>query len=220
MLQVQGALDPSQLERARAVLATAPFVDGKVTAGATARKVKSNQQAQSADERVQALAGSIREILEANSLFRSYVRPAKLSGLLFSRYGPGHEYGMHVDDPVMRAGDGSRFRTDLSFTLFLADPESYEGGELLVENRAGARQVKLRAGGLVVYPSGALHRVNPVTRGERLACVGWVQSLIRREDQRETLFDLGRARASLPEGDVRLLVDKVASNLMRMWADV
>jgi PKHD-type hydroxylase len=114
----------------------------------------------------------------------------------------------------------ARIRTDLSFTLFLSDPETYEGGALVVEGLDGDRQARLGAGSLVLYPTGALHEVEPVTLGTRLACVGWVQSLIRRPDQREILFDMARARADMPAGEPRLLLDKSVSALLRMWGEV
>lgn len=219
MLQLAGVLGPADLDRIRDVLARAPFQDGRLTAGPTARKVKVNEQADLTDARVREVEAAVRTALDGNDLFRAYARPMRWSRLLFSRYGSGKTYGTHVDDPLMQGESGQRFRTDLSFTLFLTEPDSYGGGALTLEGRAGARQVKLKAGSMVVYPSGALHRVEPVTSGERLACVGWVQSAVRREDQREALFDLSRVKTALPEGDARLLLDKVASNLMRMWAE-
>jgi PKHD-type hydroxylase len=114
----------------------------------------------------------------------------------------------------------ARIRTDLSLTLFLSDPETYEGGSLVVEGLDGDRQAKLSAGSLVLYPTGALHEVEPVSSGVRLACVGWVQCLIRRPDQREILFDLARARADMPTGEARLTLDKSISALLRMWGEV
>ncbi len=217
MLTLVDVLGPEDVARVREGLAEAPFRDGKRTAGAAARKVKSNLQADSADERVRALAEFVRQALERSEVLRLYARPARWSKLLFSRYGRGDAYGLHVDDATMAAEDGGRLRTDLSFTVFLSDPESYDGGALVIDGIDGEREVKLPAGGVVLYPTGALHRVEPVTRGERLACVGWLQSLIRREDERELLFDLGRVRASLPEGEARLLLDKSIGNLLRLW---
>jgi PKHD-type hydroxylase len=217
MLTLVDVLDAEEAARISAALAGAPFRDGKLTAGPAARKVKSNVQADGSDERVRALAADVRSALEASDVFRLYARPARWSKLLFSRYGPGDAYGMHADDATMAAEDGGRLRTDLSFTLFLAPPETYEGGALVVDGLDGEREVKLPAGGVVIYPTGALHRVQPVTAGQRVACVGWIQSLVRREDERELLFDLGRVRASLPDGEARLLLDKSIGNLLRLW---
>ena len=219
MLTLIDVLSAEEAGRLRAGLAEAPFRDGKLTAGPAARKVKSNVQADGSDERVRALAASVRQGLERSEVFRLYARPARWSKLLFSRYAAGDAYGMHVDDATMAGEDGGRLRTDLSFTVFLSEPESYEGGALLVDGLDGEREVKLPAGGVAVYPTGALHRVQPVTRGERLACIGWVQSLVRREDERELLFDLGRVRASLPDGEARLLLDKSIGNLLRLWIE-
>ena len=217
MLTLIEVLGPEDVARVRDGLAEAPFRDGRRTAGSAARKVKSNLQADGSDERVRALADFVRQALERSEVLRLYARPARWSKLLFSRYAPGDAYGLHVDDATMAAEDGGRLRTDLSFTLFLSDPESYDGGALVVDGLDGEREVKLPAGGVVLYPTGALHRVEPVTRGQRLACVGWIQSLIRREDERELLFDLGRVRASLPDGEARLLLDKSIGNLLRLW---
>ena len=217
MLTIVDVLSAEEAARICSGLAQAPFHDGRRTAGPAARKVKSNVQADGSDERVRALAATVREALQRSEVFRLYARPARWSKLLFSRYAPGDAYGLHVDDATMAAEDGGRLRTDLSFTLFLSEPDTYEGGELLLDGVDGEREVKLPPGGVVVYPTGALHRVRPVTAGERLACVGWVQSLVRREDERELLFDLGRVRASLPEGEARLLLDKSIGNLLRLW---
>lgn len=218
MLTIADVLEPEDVERVKAGLANAPFTDGKRTAGGDARRVKANRQTDGSDEGVQALTAFVRKALERNVVVKTYVRPARWSRLMFNRYGVGETYGLHVDDPMM--GDGeTRLRTDLSFTLFLTDPDAYEGGELLIDGLDGERGVKLPAGGLVIYPTGALHRVTPVTKGERLACVGWAQSLIRRADEREILFDLSRVRASLGRNDARLVLDKSIAALVRLWGE-
>jgi len=218
MLTIAHILDAEDVARVREGLAAAPFVSGKKTAGSDAGKVKQNEQADTANAKVQALAKFVRAALERHPVFSLYARPSRWSNVMFSRYQCGDEYGFHVDDPTMGEGAG-RLRTDLSFTLFLADPDTYEGGALLVDSLDGEREVKLAAGSAVLYPTGALHRVTPVTSGERLAAVGWIQSLIRRADEREILFDLGRTRASLPEGEARLLLDKSIGNLVRLWGE-
>lgn len=214
MLTIAQVLSAEDVVRIREGLDAARFISGKKTAGSSARKVKENAQADGSDPKVQALGKFVREALTRHPVFSSYARAAKWSGVMFSRYVGGDAYGFHVDDPVM--GD---IRTDLSFTVFLAEPEAYEGGALLIDGLDGEREVKLPAGSAVLYPTGALHRVTPVTSGERLAAVGWVQSLIRRADQREVLFDLSRTRASLPDSEPRLVLDKAIGNLMRMWAE-
>ncbi|MEI9964063.1 MAG: Fe2+-dependent dioxygenase [Caulobacteraceae bacterium] len=218
MLIIGDVLTAAEAARVREGLAGAPFGEGRRTAKGAAKAVKSNRQADGTDEGVQALARFVLRALERNGLFQLYARPARHSPVLFNRYGPGEAYGLHMDEPVMGAGEG-RLRTDLSFTLFLSDPETYEGGELIVDGVDGEREVKLPAGALAVYSTGDLHRVAAVTAGERLAAVGWVQSLVRRADERAVLFDLGRLRGSLCEGDNALLLDKTIGNLIRLWAE-
>ena len=218
MLTLADVLPPEDVARVVEGLAAARFNDGRKTAGGDARKVKANRQADSGDPAVQALAEFVRAAIERHPVCAAYVRPARWSRLMFNRYGPGDQYGDHIDDPVMGA-EGTRLRTDLSFTVFLSDPESYGGGALVVDGLDGERAVKPPAGGMVIYPTGALHRVEPVNRGERLACVGWVQSLIRRADEREILFDLARARAGLGGGEHRLLLDKSVAALVRLWGE-
>lgn len=220
LLTITGVLGPDDVARARETLAAVSFRDGKRTAGAQARKVKANQQADRDDPRVPALGAFVREAMEADELFRLYARPAAWSNLLFSRYGPGDAYGLHTDDATMTASDGGRLRTDLSFTLFLSEPETYEGGELLLNALDGERLMKPPAGSVVLYSTGLLHRVVPVASGERLAAVGWIQSLIRRQDEREILFDLSRVRASLPDSEPRLLLDRAHGALTRLWAEI
>lgn len=220
MLVVADVLPPEEVLNLQDGLAAAPFVDGRTTAGVTARAVKANTQADRDDPAVQSLAGRVRAALEREPLIRHYARPVRWSRTIFSRYRPGDAYGLHLDDAIMGAEDGGRLRTDLSFTLFLSSPEDYEGGALEVHGLDGEREVRLPAGSLALYPTGALHRVTPVTGGERLACVGWIQSAVRGADQRELLFDLARARAALPDGEPRLLIDKSLGGLLRMWAEL
>ena len=218
MLTIAEVLSVEDVARVREGLASARFGDGRRTAGSAARRVKANQQAEPGDPAVEALERFIRQALERSETFGLYARPARWSKLLFSRYGPGDAYGMHTDDPFMAAEGGGRLRTDLSFTLFLSEPESYDGGALVIDGLDGEREIRPPAGAAVLYPTGALHQVQPVTRGERLACVGWIQSLVARGDQRELLFDLSRVRAVVPEGEARLLLDKSVGGLLRLWA--
>lgn len=218
MLTLAEVLAPEDLALVRQGLAEVAFLDGRKTAAGEARAVKANSQADSGDTRVGALADFVRKAIERHPAFAAYVRPARWSKLMFNRYGQGETYGLHFDDPIMGSGE-SRMRSDLSFTLFLSEPETYEGGALQIDGLDGEREVKLPAGAMVVYPTGALHQVTPVTSGVRLACVGWVQSLIRRDDEREILFDLSRVRTGLPSGDARLLLDKSMANLVRLWGE-
>ena len=216
---VPDVLNPQQLLAIQDGLKSAPFRDGRATAGAAAEQVKRNEQARGDDPGVIDLARTVRLALEAHPTFRTLVRPARWSSLMFSRYGPGQQYGLHADNASMYDVDGWPLRTDLSFTIFLSDPETYEGGALLLRDLAGDREFRPAAGSAVLYSTGQLHRVTPVTRGVRLACVGWVQSTIRRADQRELLFDLERVRQGQDGQEAALLLDKTIGNLLRMWCE-
>jgi len=218
LITIADVLSQGDLEEIRAMLGAMRFEDGRATAGWSARLVKDNEQA-----REGAALGLLRErvasAILANEVFNLAVRPKALTPLIFSRYTEGRHYGSHVDNPLMNG-----IRTDVSFTLFLAEPESYDGGELVIESMSGEEEVKLEAGGLVAYDSTTLHRVAPVTRGERLVGVGWAQSYVRDSARRELLFDLETARRNLfaqtgktPEFD---LLAKTSANLFRMWAEV
>lgn len=212
-------LGPEELRAVRHGLAAAPFRDGRATAGPAAGRVKDNEQARGDDPGVIALARSMRLALEANTVVRSWVRPVRWSLPMFARYSPGQRYGVHTDNATVYDENGWPVRTDISFTLFLSEPDSYSGGALLVRDPAGDREFRPEAGSAVFYPTGQLHGVTPVTRGERLVCVGWIQSLIRRAEQRELLFDLEQVRGELDSGDASLLMDKAIGNLLRMWAE-
>lgn len=218
MLVIEGVLSSAEVEAVRAALEQVPFDSGEATAGPAAAGVKHNEQARRADPGVVALDRRVRLALEAHPLVRSLVRPARWSALIFSRYRAGQQYGLHVDNAGMYDPTGWPLRTDVSFTVFLSDPDTYEGGALLTHDLGGERQFRPPAGSAVIYPTGVLHRVTPVTAGVRLACVGWIQSRIRRPDQREILFDLDRLRDTA-EGDASLMLDKTIANLIRMWGE-
>ena len=157
-----------------------------------------------------------------SEVFRSAVLPAKVADFIFARYQPGMRYGDHVDDPIM--GQGPRFRSDVSMTIFLNDAQSYDGGELVIRTPFGEQRVKLAAWHAVVYPSSSVHRVAEVTRGERLVALTWIQSFVRDAAQRELLYELDQSRQALlksdPEDDVAKNVDRSYVNLLRMWAEV
>jgi PKHD-type hydroxylase len=201
-----------------ATLELARFVDGRTTAGFSASLVKNNRQAAGGDRKLETIRKLIAARILGNELFQIAVRPKLLSPLLFSRYDKAMHYGSHVDDALMNG-----MRADVSFTLFLSGPDEYDAGELVIESPAGEDAVKLNAGSLVAYPSTALHRVNDVTRGSRLAAVGWARSFIRDPAQRELLFDLDTARREIFARDGKSkafdLISKSLSNLMRMWAE-
>lgn len=218
---LQQVLEPEDVARVREELAALTWVSGKRTAGAAARGVKENLQIDGSAPQVKELERFVVEGLYRHPLFEIAARPARISRLLFSRYEPGMTYGAHTDDALMGKGE-DKLRTDLAFTIFLADSASYEGGELVVQSQLGDQSIKLEAGSAIVYPAGSIHYVAPVTKGARLAAVGWIQSFIADATQRETLFDLSLLRARLDEAGVAreelLQLDKSISNLLRMWA--
>lgn len=217
---LNGVLSGADVARVREGLGGAAFVDGRRTAGAKAAAVKINSQADGAMPEIQALERFVHQALSAHPVFQAAVQPKLLSRLLFSRYEPGQAYGLHTDDALM--GDpATPLRTDVAFTVFLADPDSYEGGALTIHGPAGAQAIKLAAGDAVAYPAGTIHEVAPVTEGVRVAAVGWAQSLIRDPGARETLFELSVARAALQGADPMALLrlDKVHSALLRRWAE-
>ncbi len=217
LLQIADCLEAPDLEAVVETAARAGFTSGHSTAGRVARTVKHNLQAEDSAE-IRGLLELVERRLRANPLVQSAARPKAFVKLLLSRYEPGMAYGSHVDNALMQGR-----RTDLSFTLFLSDPGSYEGGELIMEDSSGERAWKPAAGSLLLYPSTTLHRVAEVTGGERLAVVGWIESRVRSAEQRELLFDLERAMSS--EYDARGKTDqydrlsKCFNNLMRMWLD-
>lgn len=216
LIALTGTLAPAEVGAIREAVRKLDFGDGRATAGRRAREVKANDQALPSPAR-DAILEKVRRALMAHPVFLAAARPQRLTPLLLSRYRVGQTYGLHVDDAIMGG-----LRTDLSFTLFLSDPTTYEGGALEIEDNYAPREVRLAAGDLILYPSTTLHRVTPVTSGERLAVVGWVQSLIRTQEQREVLFDLDQSIATLEQtGAARAVIDRLSkarSNLLRLWA--
>jgi PKHD-type hydroxylase len=214
---IGNVLSADDVALVRAALARATFEDGRETAGFAARLVKNNRQAAN-DRRTETVRKLVEERISANDVFALAVRPKALTSLMFSAYERGMHYGSHVDDALM-AG----MRTDVSFTLFLSDPDAYDGGELVIESASGEDAVKLPAGSLVAYPSTALHHVTAVTRGTRLAAVGWARSFVRDAARREMLFDLDTARRQLFAREGKSteydLVSKSLANLLRMWVE-
>ena len=217
ILAIADVINAADVEAIRGVVDRAEFADGRASAGWAARLVKDNLQAVGTSE-IEEMRAFVGERLRAHPVFALVTRPKAIIGPQFSRYEPGHSYGAHVDDALIGG-----MRTDVSFTLFLAGPESYDGGELVIETPSGEEAFKLTAGSVVTYPSTTLHRVAPVTRRARLAAAGWVRSFIRDASRRELLFDLETARRRLfdregktAEGD---LLAKCAANLTRAWCD-
>jgi PKHD-type hydroxylase len=218
-----GILQEPELRRIAARLKTARFTAGQRTAGWHARTVKRNRQTSGRDTpAVTEAAGAVAQALERNDVFQSAVRPLRLSPVLFSRYEPGMEYGPHVDDALIQAADGARLRSDVSVTVFLSDPATYDGGALVIEDSGGERPFKLGAGDAIVYPATSLHRVEPVRKGTRLAAVLWAQSVVAEADAREVLFDLDVARRAMFEAHGKTrefdLIAKTHANLLRRWS--
>ena len=220
IFKISDFLTPEELEYVTSSLAQAEFVCGKLTAGWHAKLVKNNQQLKYNEPKVQELKEIIIKALSRNALFQTAVRPKIVHSILFSRYDMGMSYGRHIDNALMQ---DSFLRSDISFTLFLNSPSTYEGGELVIEEADDEKAYKLEAGAMIVYPSTTLHRVDPVTSGTRLVVVGWIQSLVRDASEREILFDLDTARRVIfakdgktPEFD---LISKSVANLLRKWAE-
>lgn len=223
ILCIADVLSSEALTRIRETLAATAFRDGRETAGWHARTVKRNEQADARRDEVQAIRGEVDEAIASSTLFQMAARPRRTKPVLFSRYEPGMDYGAHVDDAVMGAG-GEAIRTDIAFTLFLSEPESYDGGELVTDTTAGEQHYKLPAGSMVIYPASTLHWVAPLSRGERLAAVGWCQSQVRDPGQREVLFDLDTTRRRIFNEQGKTAdfdaVSKSVANLLRMWAEI
>jgi PKHD-type hydroxylase len=226
-LRIERLLGEEQLATVRASLngESARWVDGRVTAGHQGAPVKHNQQLEEGSGMARELGNFILAQLERNTLFISAVLPNKVYPPMFNRYGEGMNFGTHVDGSVrMIPGSPHKLRTDLSATLFLADPQSYDGGELVIENDFGCRSAKFAAGDMIVYSSTSRHRVNAITRGERLASVFWIQSLIRDDARRAQLFELDATIQRLtqtgadPESLVRLTAHY--HGLLKAWTEI
>ncbi|MCM8854478.1 MAG: Fe2+-dependent dioxygenase [Candidatus Thiodiazotropha sp.] len=223
LVEIEGLLQQAQLNKIDEVLSQANFVDGKLTAGKSAQRVKNNQELSGEPKQMELLIRILTSAMAHNATFRSAVLPYRMADPLFARYQPGMTYGKHVDDPLMGLS-GQRFRSDVSMTIFLRDPDTYQGGELIVRTTFGEKRVKLKAGSAVIYPSSSLHQVAEVSRGERLVALAWIQSYVRDPAQRELLYELDLARehllATAADDETTGLVDKSYANLLRMWGDV
>jgi PKHD-type hydroxylase len=215
--------DPGEAAALAARAAALAWRDGRATAGHRARAVKRNLQADMATASARALSGEVAALLAAQPVLRAAAQPRRFSNLIISRTGDGGHYGLHVDNAVMTAASGEAMRSDLSFTLFLTPPADYDGGELVIHSASGTEAVKGNPGEVVLYPSTSLHEVRPVTRGQRIVCVGWIESMLADGAAREILFDLENLRASLraslpAQAPELLTLDKTIANLLRRWA--
>jgi PKHD-type hydroxylase len=226
MIQIPDVLTPDEVAHCRAVLDAADWIDGNATSGFQAAKAKNNQQLPQDGAAAREVGAIIAQALQANPLFVSAALPRAILPPLFNRYGVGMGFGDHVDNAIRRdPSTGLPLRTDLSATLFLSDPDDYDGGELVVEDAFGSHIVKLPAGGLILYPASSLHHVTEVTRGVRTASFFWIQSLVRDDARRALLLDMDVAIQRL-SGAVGAVDPSVLSltgtyhNLLRMWAEV
>lgn len=223
MLQVPEVLTADEVAQVRERILGETWVDGSVTAGHQSTLAKNNRQLPEDSAAARWAGDLILNKLERHPLFVTAALPARVFPPLFNRYGVGETFGDHVDNAIRMTRDG-RIRTDLSATLFLSEPEDYEGGELTVDDTYGVHQVKLSAGDLILYPGSSLHRVEAVTKGERLASFFWIQSLVRDEGRRTLLFDMDLAIRGVAEGlghGDRSVISLTGAyhNLLRMWAE-
>ena len=225
LLKIPQILDAAGVARARALLAAAPWSDGLSTAGRQAAQVKNNEQLRPGSEQHRELQALVLQALDRHPGFFSATLPKRVLPPLFNRYaGAANAYGNHVDQAVRYLPGGTqRVRTDISCTLFLSDPADYDGGELVIETTFGEQRVKLAAGDLVVYPGTSVHRVEPVTRGARLASFFWIESLVRGDEQRRLLWEMDQSlmalRTELGETPELIRLTGTYHNLLRMWAD-
>lgn len=224
MYRIPGVLSAEEVSYFVEELSQAEWVDGRATVGAQGAQVKRNQQVDTRSERYATLQGKVLEAVNRHSLFFAAALPKTISNPLFNRYQQQENYGFHVDGAVRQHPHSGWMRTDLSATLFLCDPESYDGGELTINDTFGQHAVKLPAGDLVLYPASSLHCVMPVTRGERLASFMWIQSMIRDDKRRAMLFELDGTIQSLKsrsgESEEVLSLLNLYHNLLREWSEI
>ena len=224
LLHIPGVFSKDEVAALRARLDAGPWADGNVTSGHQSATAKVNRQLPEDSPEAREVGALVLQALNANPMFVSAALPHTIFPPLFNAYEGGEHFGTHVDNAIRQRGN-VRIRSDLSATLFLAEPETYDGGELLIEEMYGPQSVKLPAGDLVLYPSKSLHRVTPVTRGRRVASFFWIQSLVRDDADRETLFrlDVAIQRVSADKGpkDAAVLeLTAVYHNLLRRWTEV
>ena len=223
LITIADVLNPQQIVQVQDLLQKARFIDGKLSAGMAASKVKNNEEAAQDANLHQQLNQIVMGALVKHPTFQLAVLPHRVATPFYARYRKGMTYGDHVDDPVM-GPPGGHYRSDVSTTIFLNEPEDYEGGDLVVRTPFGDQKTKLTAGSAVVYPSASLHHVAEVTSGERLVAVTWTQSMVRDAAKRELLYELGIAREKLLKDnagtDETKKVDISYVNLVRMWAEI
>ncbi len=225
LIAIPDVLDAETLARVRGLIDAAEWVDGNVTSGPQAALAKRNRQLPEDGAAAREAGGIVLDALGRTPLFIAAALPLKVYPPLFNRYAGGDDFGLHVDNAIrMKRGTDFRIRSDLSATLFLEDPAAYDGGELVIEDQFGPQVVKLPAGHMILYPASSLHRVTPVTRGVRTASFMWLQSMVRDDGERRTLFELDRAIQSLVpdrgQSDAAVVqLTGIYHNLLRRWAD-
>lgn len=223
LLHIPEVFTPAQVASLRQSLDHGPWLDGAATAGPLAAEAKRNLQLSTESADYPALAQAVTSALERHPLFLSAALPQAILPFMFNRYTGGGTYGNHIDNAVqLDRRNGQRLRTDLSVTVFLSDPDSYEGGDLIIEDTYGSHEVKLPAGDAIIYPSSSLHRVEPVTAGERIAAFSWVQSLVPDAWQRSMLFNLDmtliKLRSQLGHSEEIVALTGHYHNLLRQWS--
>ncbi|HEX2886441.1 Fe2+-dependent dioxygenase [Vineibacter terrae] len=225
LLCLPGVLSKQQVAECRRIAADAEWIDGSATAGQQSALVKRNMQLREESPQAKRMGDVVLDALAGNQLFISAALPLKILPPLFNRYQGGESFGTHVDNAIRAVrGTPFRLRTDLSATLFLSEPDEYDGGELTVEGAFGAQEVKLPAGDMVLYPASSLHHVKPVTHGTRIASFFWLQSMVRDDGERALLFDLDNAIQDLARDQglahpVAVRLTGIYHNLLRRWAD-
>jgi PKHD-type hydroxylase len=224
LVRIPNVLSKPAVAELRQLIDSGTWIDGNVTSGAQAAKAKQNAQLDDTSPECRDAGNRILDALQSNPTFISAALPQKVYPPLFNRYEGGQNFGNHVDNAIRPVrGSDFRIRTDLSCTLFLAEPDTYDGGELIIDDTYGAHTVKLPAGDMIVYPSSSLHRVTPVTRGARVASFFWLQSMVRDDGQRTLLFELDSSIQSLnatdPEHESVVRLTGIYHNLIRRWAD-
>nr|WP_199044220.1 Fe2+-dependent dioxygenase [Dyella sp. ASV24] len=223
LLHLPNVLDQTQIRTMRQALDEAMWTDGRETVGHQGAKVKRNQQLPDASPLRAELGRVVLDALSRQPLYHAATLPLRTLTPRFNRYEGGGQYGFHVDGAVMSLPGGEQLRSDVSCTLFLAEPEEYDGGELIISDTYGEHEVKLPAGDAILYPSSSLHRVAPVTRGARVASFFWVQSLVRDDGQRRLLFELDtsiqRLSATGADNDAVLQLTGIYHNLLRQWVE-
>ena len=223
LITIPNILDQQRLDFINQNLANANFVDGTLSAGMAAKRVKNNEELATNEQLMQQLNNLVMGSLVQHEEFKAAAIPLRVAAPYYARYTKGKRYGDHVDDPIM-GGAGQQYRSDVSTTVFLNEPSEYEGGELVITTSFGEQKIKLAAGSAVVYPSSSLHHVAEVTSGTRLVAVTWTQSMVRDPAKRELLYQLNQARESLlksrPDDAETKQVDVSYVNLFRMWSEL